>query len=197
MRGVVWAGAVVVGLAGCAGGERAVDRPSRATSASSTEQSSASPGAIGRGARCPEGLPGSGLPREWQRWQARGFDGRLVGPTPPEQVMLCRYTQEGQSYRWVADRELRAVDGQQVIDDLRSVPQREETITACARRAEPTPFVLLLTLPNDEVHAVRADADPTCAYAGASTTNGAESFEPIGNDLLAAWRSGRWEGVTR
>lgn len=119
------------------------------------------------GARCPMGLPGSGLPREWERWQARGFDGRLVGPTPPEQVL--------------------------VVDDLRSVTVREATVTRCMRLPEPTPFVLLLTLPNEEVH---ADADPTCAYAGASTTNGAESFEPIGNDLLAAWRSGSWEGVT-
>lgn len=53
-------------------------------------------------------------------------------------------------------------------------------------QAEPTPLVLVLTMPNDGVQMVRADADPTCAYAGAETTNGVEQFVPIGNDLREA-----------
>jgi hypothetical protein len=53
-------------------------------------------------------------------------------------------------------------------------------------QAEPTPFVLVLTMPNDGVQMVRADADPTCAYAGAETTNGVEQFVPIGNNLREA-----------
>ncbi|MEK4243225.1 hypothetical protein NYE39_14630 [Janibacter sp. FSL W8-0316] len=61
---------------------------------------------------------------------------------------------------------------------------------------EPTPFVLVLAMPNDAVHLVRADADPTCAYTGGRTTNGFEDFAPVGNDLLETWRSGRWAGVT-
>lgn len=49
----------------------------------------------------------------------------------------------------------------------------------CARKAEPTPFVLVLTMPDDGVQIVRAEADPTCADAGAETTNGVEQFVPI------------------
>ena len=196
MRVLVWTGAVAVALAGCSGAEQTSVESSTGHSTSGVS-TSASPATIGMIATCPTTLPATGLPDEWERWQAKGFDGHLVGETPPSQVMLCRYEAAGKTFRWVGDKQLPSTDRQVVVDDLRSVAVRADTITRCMRLPEPTPFVLLLAMPNDAVYTVRADADPTCAYAGAQTTNGAQAFEPIGNNLLETWRTGRWSGVTR
>lgn len=195
VRGVVWLGALAVGLAGCSGGEpQAVETSARTASTSPT---SASPGTIGMMARCPTRLSATGLPKDVERWQAKRHDGHLVGETPPERVMLCRYDEDGRAFRRVGDKELPSVDRQAIVDDLRSVSVRADEVTRCMRLPEPTPFVLVLAMPNDDVRMVRADADPTCAYAGAQTTNGADDYEPIGNDLLETWQKGRWAGVTR
>lgn len=195
MRGVVWLGALAVGLAGCSGGESpAVETSARTVSPS---PASASPGTIGLMARCPTRLSATGLPQDVERLQAPGHDGHLVGETPPGQVMLCRYEKDGRAFRWAADKELPSVDRQAIVDDLRSVAVRADGATRCMRLPEPTPFVLVLVMPNDDVRMVRADADPTCAYAGAQTTNGSEDFEPIGNDLLRTWKTSRWAGVTK
>lgn len=195
MRGVVGAVAVVIALAGCTGGAQPRGYgPSERTRAS--EPTAAVSGTVSMSASCPKTLPDSGLPTDWEEAQAEGFDGRLVGPTPPDTVLLCRYEADGKTFRWVGDKVVPVGDRQQIVDDLRSVPRADATPTVCLRRGEPTPFVLVMSVPDDVGYIIRADADPTCAYAGAETTNGPDRFVPIGNDLLRTWETGRWAGVT-
>lgn len=173
---------------------------SASSDSSGKDESSGTPGTIGMGARCPTSLPQRGLPSAVAKQQstASGLGSRLVGDKAPGQVLLCRYEANGKGtgFRWSADKELPSTAGQQqLVDDLRSVPVREDAI-GCDIAPEPTPFVLVLSMPDDAVQVVRADADPTCAYATGVSTNGAADFDPIGNDLLTTWETGRWAGLT-
>ncbi|WP_434966705.1 hypothetical protein [Janibacter indicus] len=194
MRVLVGIVAVGIVLSGCGGGDPAVD--SAPSAEPTTSAVSPTPRMVGEGATCPERLPARGLPADFEKWRGAWSGKRLVGTVRPDQLLLCRYREQGRGFVWDADKLLPSADPQEVVDDLRPVPVRPATQTVCARKAEPTPFVLVLSMPNDEVEMVRADAEPTCAYAGAETTNGVEQFVPIGNDLLETWRSGRWTGVT-
>ena len=181
-------------LGGCGDGvsEDVFDQPATSTTPDAPSTSGASPGRVGLGARCPATLPQSGLPGSGS---GTGADSRLVGATPPGQVVLCRYEQQGTGFRWGSEQELPSADRDAIVDDLRSIPASGD-VMGCAIAPDPTPFVLVMAMPNDAVQVVRADADPTCAYATALTTNGAGDFAPIGNDLLETWESGRWEGVS-
>lgn len=177
--------------------------------ASSTDtgvSSTMSPPAVAQpdpGASCPVRLPGRGLPADPVPDVRPAEPTRTLAPAGqvPTRVTLCRYVGRGMfddgPFDLVAQRELPSSDGPAVVEDLRTVRRQAETITSCARRPEPTPFVLVLEHPDGPPQVIRADADATCAYVRLASTDGREDFAPIGNDLAAAWAARSWQGLSQ
>lgn len=155
-----------VGLAGCASTQESAGQPSSSTGSSTSGPStsgSSGPGQIGLGARCPQDLPRTGLPTG----DPSGAEpGRVVPQGSPGEVLVCRYDATGETFELAGDKKLPSGQGRAVVRDLADLPSAPRPAAVCQVAPDPTPYVLVMAMPDDAVHIVRADADRRAPMPG-------------------------------